>query len=207
MMIAYRVVGGPLSGPPKAREFFRSKYTSPASMVFQETPLSGAYVIDIEPRVDQRGFFARAFCRKEFEEHELETNIVQGNISFNESAGTLRGMHYQRSPHAEVKLVRCTRGSIFDVIVDLRLNSPTYRKWFGDILSAENRRMMYVPKGFAHGYQTLDDQSEVLYMVTETYAPSCESGVRWDDPAIGIEWPLPEPIVSERDRQHPLLNL
>ena len=175
-------------------------------MLFRETPLSGAYVIDIDPRTDPRGFFARAFCSREFKDHSLETEVAQANLSFNEAAGTLRGMHFQLSPHAEVKMVRCTQGSIFDVIVDLRSDSPTYGKWFGETLSAENRRMMYVPKGFAHGYQTLEDHSEVFYMVTEPYAPDFEGGVRWDDPTLGIEWPLPNPIVSDRDRLHPLLN-
>jgi dTDP-4-dehydrorhamnose 3,5-epimerase len=175
-------------------------------MNFHETPLKGAFVIDVEPRTDPRGFFARAFCTQEFEGRSLEAGIVQANLSFNELAGTLRGMHFQRAPYAEVKMVRCIRGSIFDVIVDLREGSATYGQWFGETLSADNRRMMYVPKGFAHGYQALENGSEVFYMVTERYAPDFEGGLRWDDPSIGIEWPISDPIVSDRDRAHPLLK-
>lgn len=175
-------------------------------MIFRETPLPGAYVIELDPRSDPRGFFARAFCRKEFEERGLESGVVQANISFNERAGTLRGIHFQLEKHAEVKMVRCTRGSVFDVIVDLREGSATYGQWFGETLSADNRWMMYVPKGFGHAYQTLEDGAEVFYMVTTEYAPGAEGGVRWDDPSIGIEWPLPDPILSDRDLNHPLLK-
>jgi dTDP-4-dehydrorhamnose 3,5-epimerase len=175
-------------------------------MIFRETPLAGAYVIEIEPRADKRGFFARAFCGAEFARLSLDSEVTQANLSFNGAAGTLRGMHFQNHPHAETKIVRCTMGAIFDAMVDLRPDSPTFGRWFGEILTAENHKMLYVPKGFAHGYQTLEDNAEVFYMVSEPYAPSFESGLRWDDPDVGIEWPFPNPIVSDRDRELPLLN-
>jgi dTDP-4-dehydrorhamnose 3,5-epimerase len=172
-------------------------------MKFVETELSGAFIIRPEPAADSRGFFARVFCRHEFEAHGLNPNLVQCNISFNSEKGTLRGMHYQVAPHREAKLVRCTNGAIFDVIVDLRSDSPTRRKWLGVELSAENRSMLYVPEGFAHGYLTLTDNTEVLYQVSEFYAPSCERGVRWNDPAFGIRWPAPPRVISDKDGRHP----
>ena len=173
-------------------------------MIFHETELPGAYVIDIEPREDERGFFARAWCANEFAEHGLSTELVQCNLSYNHRRGTVRGMHFQLAPHAEVKLVRCTRGSIYDVIVDLRPDSPSYTRWIGVELTAENRRMIYVPKGFAHGYQTLEDGTETFYQVSSFYAPGAEGGLRWDDPAIGIEWPhADERVVSEKDSSWP----
>jgi dTDP-4-dehydrorhamnose 3,5-epimerase len=172
-------------------------------MIFTETPLKGAFVIDLEPRGDERGFFARAFCMNEFAEHGLANRVAQANLSHNPRRGTLRGMHYQVPPHAEVKLVRCTRGAIWDAIIDLRKDSPTYLQWFGVELSADNRRTFYVPQGFAHGYQSLTDDSEVFYMVTEFYAPGSEHGIRWNDPRFAIPWPVPDPVLSPKDAAHP----
>jgi dTDP-4-dehydrorhamnose 3,5-epimerase len=172
-------------------------------MIFTETPLAGAFVIALEPRDDERGFFARAFCRNELAEHGLDSNVVQANLSYNHRRGTLRGMHMQKPPHGEDKMVRCVAGAIWDAIVDLRPDSPTYLKWFGVELSAANRLMLYVPKGFAHGYQTLTDGSEVLYMVTQFYAPGAERGLRWNDPAFGISWPIADPILSPKDAAAP----
>ena len=173
-------------------------------MIFTETPLAGSFLIDVEPRKDERGFFARTFCRREFEAHGLESNLVQGSVSFNRLQGTLRGIHFQRSPWQEVKLVRCTAGAIYDVIVDLRTDSPTFLEHFAVELSAANRRTLYVPKDFAHGFQTLADASEVFYQISKPHADDCARGVRWDDPAFSIEWPIGSPILSERDRGHPL---
>ncbi len=172
-------------------------------MIFKETHLAGAYVI--EPRIigDERGFFARAWCQKEFEAHGLEAALVQSNLSFNKFKGTLRGMHRQIAPAEEVKLVRCTKGAIFDVIVDLRPDSPTHTQWFGIELTESNHTMLYVPRGFAHGYQTLADDCEVFYQVSEFYTPECERGARYDDPAFGIEWPLPVTTVSPKDQGWP----
>jgi dTDP-4-dehydrorhamnose 3,5-epimerase len=173
-------------------------------MQFTETELAGAYVIDLERREDERGFFARAWCAAEFASHGLDTRISQCNISFNERLGTLRGMHYQVPPHAEVKVVRCTRGAVYDVIVDLRPESPTYRSWIAVELTAQNGRLLYVPEGFAHGYQTLEDETETFYQVSVPYTPDAERGVRWNDPAFGIEWPdAPERVISEKDRSWP----
>jgi dTDP-4-dehydrorhamnose 3,5-epimerase len=172
-------------------------------MLFTETSLPGAYVIDLERRVDERGFFARAWCRRELAEHGLVTEVAQCNLSSNDRAATLRGMHYQEPPHAEVKLVRCVRGAIFDAIVDLRDGSPTFGDWLGVELSAENGRMLYVPEGFAHGFETLVDDTDVYYQASASYAPGAEGGLRWDDPAIGIDWPLPPAVVSEKDASWP----
>lgn len=173
-------------------------------MIFTPLELEGAFLVDLEPHPDERGFFARAWCREEFEAHGLNNALVQCNLSFNHLRGTLRGMHYQRAPHAEAKLVRCTRGAILDVIVDLRPGSPTHARWLGVELTEENRSALYVPEGFAHGYQTLTDGTETLYQVSAAYAPGAEGGVRWDDPAFGIEWPDADPrIVSDKDRAWP----
>lgn len=172
-------------------------------MKFTDLPLSGAYLIDIEPRGDERGLFARVFCTEEFGRHGLATRWAQCNTSFSARCGTVRGMHFQRPPHAEVKLVRCTAGAIFDAIVDMRAGSPTYGQWTGVNLDAENRRMLYVPEGFAHGFQTLVDGTEIHYMVSAPYSPQAEGGLRHDDPAIGIRWPFPVTVVSERDLDHP----
>jgi dTDP-4-dehydrorhamnose 3,5-epimerase len=161
-------------------------------------------VVDLEKREDERGFFARAWCRDEFAQAGLSTDIVQCNVSFNHHQGTIRGMHYQTAPHEEVKLVRCTRGAVYDVIIDLRPESKTYMSWIGVELTAENRRMIYVPEGFAHGYQTLCDDVETFYQVSAFYTPGAEQGIRWDDPAFAIEWPEPKEIViSEKDRSWP----
>jgi dTDP-4-dehydrorhamnose 3,5-epimerase len=170
---------------------------------FLPTLLQGAYIIEHEPIEDHRGFFARTFCRKEFEEHGLKGCFVQCNTSWNREKGTLRGMHYQLPPHAEVKIVRCTRGRVFDVIIDLRPDSHTYCQWIGVELSDDDYRMLYVPEGFAHGYQTLEPNSEVFYLVSEFYAPAFERGIRWNDPSIGIKWPLPNPILSVKDGSYP----
>jgi dTDP-4-dehydrorhamnose 3,5-epimerase len=168
-------------------------------VIFTHTELPGAFVIDLERREDERGFFARAWCMDEFGDHALSTRVVQCNIAFNRTRGTLRGMHFQEPPHAEVKLVRCSRGAIYDVIIDLRPESPTYMQWIGVELTEQNGRMLYVPEGFAHGYQTLADDTETFYQVSEFYAPQAEGGVRWDDPAFGIEWPLEVSVISEKD--------
>jgi dTDP-4-dehydrorhamnose 3,5-epimerase len=173
-------------------------------MRFTETELAGAYVIDLERREDERGFFARAWCEEEFAAQGLDTRMSQCNLSFNERRATLRGMHYQAAPHAEVKVVRCTRGAVYDVIVDLRPQSPTYRRWTAVELTAGNRRLLYVPEGLAHGYQTLEEETETFYQVSVPYTPAAERGVRWDDPAFGIEWPeAEERVISEKDRSWP----
>ncbi len=173
-------------------------------MILTETKLEGAFIIQPEKLEDERGFFARAWCRNEFEANNLEAELVQCNISFSKKKGTLRGMHYQISPHQEVKLVRCTKGAIYDVIIDLRPESSSYLQWVGVELNAATRQMIYVPKGFAHGFQTLQNNTEVFYQVSELYNPGSERGVRWDDPAFGIQWPnIDERVISERDRRHP----
>jgi len=174
-------------------------------MKFTETPLRGAYVIDVDKIEDQRGFFARIFCVNEMNALGMETSIVQINMSHNLRKGVVRGMHFQVDPAPEAKLMRCIRGSIYDVIVDMRPDSPTFREWFGVELSAENRRALYVPPHFAHGYQALEDGSEVFYPTTGVYTPACERGLRHDDPAIGIRWPLPPSEISAKDQSWPLL--
>lgn len=173
-------------------------------MIFTGTEVVGAFVIDLEPRGDERGFFARTFCRREFEEHGLNPDVVQCNLSSSADESTLRGMHYQLPPHAEAKLIRCTRGALFDVALDLRPDSPSYLRWAGVELTAENRRMLYVPEGCAHGFQTLAPGTEASYQVSAAYAPDAERGVRWDDPAFGIVWPEAlERTISEKDRSWP----
>jgi dTDP-4-dehydrorhamnose 3,5-epimerase len=171
-------------------------------VIFIDTSLPGAWLVDLDKRGDERGFFARAFCEREFAERGLVNRFVQMNNSLSAQRGTLRGMHYQLAPRAETKLVRCVRGALFDVILDLRWDSPTFGKSFGAELTAENRRMMYVPRGFAHGLVTLTDDAEVLYLVDEFYSPEQERGIRWDDPRFGIEFPIPPLVVSEKDRTH-----
>lgn len=175
-------------------------------MKFIPTPLEGAFLIDLEKRSDERGFFARLFCTEEFAKHGLETVFLQANNSMSVDKGILRGMHYQLPPAEEVKLVRCIQGSFYDVIIDLRPESETYGKWFGEVLSQTNRRMMYVPRGFAHGFLTLEPNSEVLYMVSTPYSKHLERGIRWNDPTFNIQWPETPTIVSERDQQHPDFN-
>ena len=172
-------------------------------MIFEATRLRDAYVIDVEAHRDERGLFARTFCQRRFAERGLHDAMVQGNLSFNNAAGTLRGMHFQVAPAEEAKLVRCTRGSIFDVIIDLRPSSPTYLEHVGVELSADNRRALYVPPMFAHGFQTLQEDTEVSYLVSGFYDPSAERGVRFDDPRFGIAWPLPVAVVSPKDAAWP----
>ena len=169
-------------------------------MIFRETPIPGAYLIDLDKKGDDRGFFARFYCTREFEKHGLSADIVQINTSLSADKGTLRGMHYQLPPAAETKIVRCIRGALWDVILDLRPDSPTLGKWFGAELTPENRTMMYVPKGFGHGFMTLEDDTEALYLVDEFYVPERERGVRWNDPKFGIEWPAEPVVLSEKDR-------
>ncbi|GAA5534554.1 dTDP-4-dehydrorhamnose 3,5-epimerase [Deinococcus aluminii] len=175
-------------------------------MIFTETKLPGAFIIDLEVREDDRGGFARTFCREEFAAHGLKPDVVQANLSYNHRAGTLRGMHYQLPPAAETKLVRCTRGAILDVIVDLREDSPTYLQHVAVELTAENRRALYVPELFAHGYQALTDGAEVVYQVGEAYTPGFERGLRHDDPRLGLTWPLPVTVISPKDAAWPLLE-
>jgi dTDP-4-dehydrorhamnose 3,5-epimerase len=172
-------------------------------MRFLPTPVEGAYIIEIEPVVDDRGFFARSWCQEEFRRQHLNALLVQCNISYNRNRGTLRGMHYQVAPHEEAKLVRCSSGAIYDAIVDLRPSSRSYRKCFAIELAASNHRMVYVPEGVAHGFQALEDGTEVFYQISGTYRPECARGVRWNDPAFGIRWPLPEPILSPKDQSYP----
>jgi dTDP-4-dehydrorhamnose 3,5-epimerase len=175
-------------------------------MKFHPTPLVGAHVIELEKRGDDRGFFARAFCEREFGEAGLETRFVQINNSLSAKRGTLRGLHYQLPPAAEVKVVRVVRGALYDVIVDLRPDSPCFGKWFGAELSAENRMMMYVPRGFGHGFVTLADDTEAFYLVSAFYGPEQERGLRWNDPALGIDWPIAPAEISDKDRNWPDLD-
>lgn len=175
-------------------------------MKFNRTPLDGAYTIELEKRGDDRGFFARFFCENEFEQAGLETRFVQINNSLSAKKGTLRGLHYQLPPAAEVKVVRCLRGALYDVIVDIRAGSSTFGKWFGAELSAENRTMMYVPRGFAHAFVTLTDDTEALYLVSSFYSPENERGIRYNDPAIGIEWPIEPTELSDKDVSWPDFN-
>jgi len=172
-------------------------------MRFTETKLRGAFVLELETRADDRGFFARAFCQKEFEAHGLKPNVAQCNCSYNHKPATMRGMHYQLPPAAETKLIRCTRGAIYDVIVDLRPNSPTYLQHFGIELTEQNRKQLYVPELFAHGYLTLTPDAETVYQVGEFYTPGAERGIRYNDPALKINWPIPVEIVSEKDASWP----
>ncbi len=175
-------------------------------MRFIQTELPGAYIIAPQPLEDERGFFARISCAREFEDRGLVSTFVQSSIAYNRKKGTLRGMHFQLSPHEEVKTVRCTMGAIYDVIVDLRPRSPTFRSWTSVVLSAENRRMLYIPEGFAHGYQTLEDDTEVVYQMSQFYAPESARGIRWDDPSIAIRWPdVDRRVISDKDRERPYL--
>ena len=171
-------------------------------MIFTETPLKGAFVIEPECLEDTRGFFARTWCQREAAAHGLNGRVVQCSVSFNPRKGTLRGLHYQVPPYEEAKLVRCTMGAIYDVIVDLRRDSPTFRDYFAVILTADNRKMLYIPEGLAHGFQTLEDHTEVFYQMSEFHAPASARGVRWNDPAFGIEWPPAVRIIAERDQNH-----
>ncbi len=172
-------------------------------MKFRESALQGAYIIELEAFEDERGFFGRTFCSEEFKKAGLEFRVVQANFSFNEKKGTLRGMHYQAEPYGEAKLVQCVAGALYDVIVDLRESSETYCRYLAVELSAANRRLLYVPEGFAHGFQTLEDKTSVYYLMSESYRQEYARGVRWNDPAFGIEWPFEEPVISEKDRNLP----
>ena len=172
-------------------------------MKFIETELKGAFIVEPERLKDERGFFARTWCKKEFEQHELFADLVQCNISFNRRKGTLRGMHFQIAPHEESKLVRCTMGAIYDVIIDLRPNSPTFKRWVSVELTTENRKMLFIPEGFGNGFITLTDNTEVFYQMSVYYAPECARGVRWNDPAFEIDWPAEVKVISEKDMQYP----
>ena len=174
-------------------------------MKFHPVPLEGAFIVELDRIEDERGFFARSFCEEEFRERGLNPPIAQCNVSWNRRRGTLRGLHYQAKPYEETKLVRCTRGAVWDVAVDLREDSPTRLRWHAVELSADNRLGFYLPKGFAHGFQSLRDDSEVLYQMGESYRAELSRGIAWNDPRIGIAWPLVDPILSERDRSYPLL--
>lgn len=176
-------------------------------MIFKETPLKGAFEIEVQKIDDERGFFGRLWCEKELKAHGLNTNIVQSNVSLSKNKGTLRGMHFQRNPFQETKLVRCTKGAVYDVIIDLRPDSPTFKKWHGVKLSEEKHNMIYVPENFAHGFLTLEDHSEVYYLVTQFYNKDMEAGLRWNDPAFGIDWPEIVQEISTKDNKHPDFDL
>jgi len=175
-------------------------------MIFTESRLSGAYLVDLERLTDERGFFARSYCAEEFAARGLGPELRQCSVSYNAHKGTLRGMHYQGAPHEEHKLVRCTAGAIFDVIVDIRATSPTYRHWFGAELTDGNHRSLFIPPGFAHGFVSLTDHTEVYYMISVAHVPEAGRGFRWNDPAFAIEWPLPPAVISARDAAYPLLD-
>ena len=172
-------------------------------MKFRTTKLPGVIEIELELKSDERGFFARSWCQKEFEDHGLNAKLAQCSVSFNQRKGTLRGLHYQDAPHGEAKLVRCTRGSVYDVVVDLRPQSPLFKNWVAVVLTAERRNLLYVPEGCAHGFLTLEDATEVFYQISEFYHPELSRGVRWNDPAFQIVWPEPMQVISERDRTYP----
>lgn len=176
-------------------------------MIFTETELHGLFIIEPEKLGDERGFFSRTWCKKEFEAHGLNSNLVQCSVSFNQKQGTIRGMHYQSRPFEEAKLVRCTQGVIWDVVIDLRADSPTFKKWFAIKLTADNRKMLYVPETFAHGFQTLEDNSEVFYQITEYYSPENSRGIRWNDPAFSINWPMTDIVISRKDQAYPDFQL
>ncbi len=172
-------------------------------MIFNETKLKGAFIIELEKHQDDRGFFARIFCQKELEANGLIPDVAQANMSLSRTRGTLRGMHYQKSPFEETKLVRCTKGALYDVIIDLRSDSPTYKAWIGIELTADNYKMLFVPQNFAHGFITLSDDTEVTYLVSQFYSPGSELGLRWNDPKIGIQWPMEVISISEKDGNWP----
>lgn len=175
-------------------------------MIFRETRLKGVFEIDLAPQQDERGFFARSYCRREFEAHGLNPQVAQCNVSYNRQRGTLRGMHYQLAPDAEAKLIRCVRGALYDVVIDVRGDSPTFRQWTAVELRAGNgtpSRMLYVPEGFAHGFLTLEDHTEVFYQMSSFYAPEAARGFRWNDPGFSVDWPEPVRVISERDRSYP----
>jgi len=192
-----------IDGHTKEYEYFTYYNYKGDKVIFEKTKLKGAYIIKLEKLKDERGFFARSFCKREFEQHGLNTNVVQYNLSFSKKKGTLRGMHYQIKPHQETKLINCVRGAIYDVIIDLRPNSTTYKKWLSLELSVDDYKMIYVPEGFAHGFQTLEDNTAVYYLVSEFYTPEYERGVRWNDPMFNITWPDAVPtVISEKDKSY-----
>ena len=170
-------------------------------MIFEETEFEGLYIIKIEKLIDERGYFARSWDEKDFEEKGLNSKLLQCNVSFNHNKGTLRGMHYQKEPYQEAKLIRCTKGKIFDVVIDLRINSKNFKKWLSFELNEENHKMLYVPEGFAHGFQTLEDNTEIFYQMTQNYMPNFANGIRWNDPMFNINWPIKEPILSKKDQR------
>ena len=172
-------------------------------MIFKETPLAGAYVVDLKRLEDPRGFFARAFCADEFKAHGMVPDVLQANLSWNEKRGTLRGMHYQLAPYQETKFIRCVRGSLYDIIIDLRPDSPTFGKSFGIELTADNRTALFVPRDFAHGFITLQDDTEAIYMVSQTYQPGSEAGIRWNDPGFKLSWPMEPVVISDKDANWP----
>jgi dTDP-4-dehydrorhamnose 3,5-epimerase len=172
-------------------------------MIFTETKLKGAFIVDVKKLEDDRGFFGRSWCRREFEAIGLTADVVQTNVAYSKLKGTLRGMHYQLSPYEESKLVRCTRGAVYDVIIDLRPESPTFKQWVGVELTADNYRMLFVPERFGHGYITLQDNTDVTYQVTQYYTPGAERGIRWNDPEFNIAWPIEPLVMSEKDKQMP----
>ena len=176
-------------------------------MIFTETKLKGAFIVEVKKLEDERGFFGRAWCQNEFEEHGLASVIRQINTSYTKKKGTIRGMHYQIDPYREAKFIRCTRGRIYDVIIDLRKDSPTFMEWTGHELTADNYKMLFVPGNFAHGFVTLEDHSEIYYTVSEFYTPGSERGIRYDDPAFDIKWPIEVEVVSDKDKNHPPFNL
>jgi dTDP-4-dehydrorhamnose 3,5-epimerase len=172
-------------------------------MLFVETKLKGAYIIEPEKRKDSRGFFARIWDGGIFEKRGLTGKVVQQSISYNKTCGTIRGLHYQKAPYQETKIIRCTRGTIFDVMVDLRPDSATFKQWLGVKLAVDDYKVLYVPQGFAQGFQSLEDNSEIMYLVSEVYTPAAEAGIRYNDPSIGIEWPLPVSVITEKDANWP----
>ncbi|MGC4104638.1 dTDP-4-dehydrorhamnose 3,5-epimerase [Ferruginibacter sp.] len=175
-------------------------------MTFTATSLKGSYIVELNAFTDERGWFARTYCKKEFEAIGHNSEWVQMNHSYTKQKGSIRGMHYQLPPFSEIKMVRCIAGAVYDVIIDLRKESPTFLQWFGTELSAENRKMLYIPEGFAHGFQTLSNDCELIYHHSQFYTPGAEGGIRYNDPAVNINWPLPANNISARDEQHPLLN-
>jgi dTDP-4-dehydrorhamnose 3,5-epimerase len=175
-------------------------------MIFEETEFEGLYIIKIEKLIDERGYFARSWDEKDFEEKGLNSKLLQCNVSFNHNKGTLRGMHYQKEPYQEAKLIRCTKGKIFDVVIDLRINSKNFKKWLSFELNEENHKMLYVPEGFAHGFQTLEDNTEIFYQMTQKYKPNFASGIKWNDPIFNINWPIKKPILSEKDQKNSDFN-
>lgn len=176
-------------------------------MKFKELPLKGAFVIEPEMLKDERGFFARTFCTEEFAAHGISPDVIQCNVSFNKLKGTLRGMHYQLEPHGEAKLVRCTKGAIYDVIIDLRPDSETYMSWISEELNENNYKMLFIPRGFAHGFQSLHDDTEVFYQMSNIFVPQAARGIKWNDPAFNIKWPLAPTVISQKDKSYPEFNM